>query len=161
MTRRITHNLEARRKHNRSHIHGYRVRPQVSCGYTTGARNEAPACMCVVFDDQLDRYVTRCDTIRRVNYVGLDLHCDSILIKESLANGGDFTKRLYAAYGFLTGAIASAAIESKTRKSKQWFDSECYVMKRAVKKSYTEWRVTGDAASRDCHAENVASFHRD
>ena len=33
-------------------------------------------------------------------------------------------------------------------------------MKAAVNKSYTEWRVNGDAASRDCHAENVTSFQR-
>ena len=34
------------------------------------------------------------------------------------------------------------------------------VMKTAVKKSYTEWQVNGDADSRDCHAENVTSFQR-
>ena len=33
-------------------------------------------------------------------------------------------------------------------------------MKMAVKKSYVEWRVNGDAASRDCHAENVTNFQR-
>ena len=33
-------------------------------------------------------------------------------------------------------------------------------MKTAVKKSYTEWRVNGDEASRDCHAENVTNFQR-
>ena len=40
---------------------------------------------------------------------------------------------------------------SQTQKSKQWFYSEYYVMKKAVKKSCTEWRVNGNAASRDCH----------
>ena len=29
-----------------------------------------------------------------------------------------------------------------------------------MKKSYIEWRINGDATSRDCHAENVTSFQR-
>ena len=29
-----------------------------------------------------------------------------------------------------------------------------------MKKSYTEWRVNGDAAYRDCHAEIFTSFQR-
>ena len=114
----------------------------------------------VVFDDQLDKYDTRCDKIRRVDYATLGRKCDIGRIQESLTAGGDLTDRVDAAYGVITEAIASAAIESKTRKSKKWFDSECYVMKTAVKKSYIEWRVNGDAASRDCHAENVTSFQR-
>ena len=102
-----------------------------------------------MFDDQLDKYDTRCDTIRRVDYATLGRKCDMARIQESLTAGGDFPDRVDAAYGVITDAIASAAIESKTRKSKKWFDSECYVMKTAVKKSYIEWRGNGDAASRD------------
>ena len=94
-------------------------------------------------------WLLRCYTIRRVDYAALERNCDIVRIQESLTAGGDFTDRLYAAYGVITDAIASAAIESKTRKSKQWFDSESYVMKTAVKKSYTEWRVNGDATSRE------------
>ena len=106
------------------------------------------------------KYVTRCDSIRGVDYAALEHNCDIIRIQECLTTGGDFTDRLDAACGVLTEAIASAAIESNTRKPKQWFDSECYVMKKAVKKSYTEWRVNSDAASHDCHADNVTSFQR-
>ena len=29
-----------------------------------------------------------------------------------------------------------------------------------ITKSYTVWRVNGDAATRDCHADNVTSFQR-
>ena len=112
--------------------------------------------MSVVFDDQLDKYDTRCDAIRRVDYATLGRKYDIARIQESLTAGGDLTDRVDAAYGVITYAIASAAIESKTRKSKKWFDSECYVIKTAVKKSY----INGDAASRDCHAENVTSFQR-
>ena len=70
--------------------------------------------VCVVFDDQLDKYVSRCDTIRRVDYTTLERNCDIVRIQESLTAGGDFTDHLDTAYGVITEAIASAAIESKT-----------------------------------------------
>ena len=36
--------------------------------------------VCVVFDDQLDKYVSRCDTIRRVDYATLERNCDIVRI---------------------------------------------------------------------------------
>ena len=44
------------------------------------------------------------------------LYTTIVRIQESLTAGGDFTDCLDAAYGVITEAIASAAIESKTRK---------------------------------------------
>ena len=57
----------------------------------------------VVFDDQLDKYDTRCDTIRRVDYATLGRKCDMARIQESLTAGGDFSDRVDAANGVITG----------------------------------------------------------